>query len=220
VAHEGVSAPRANRFAFGLTVVLLAGGCAAGAPVVAPASADRPSPVASFPDDDRALRRFRSVRFHLSIPLPDGEGWRIDDHSHRELVATHAATRSKLVVYSFLEPELMNRRLCEARARELGLVPQGELRTVEDGPTVGPDGYDTRVWVALQPGRAPGAPLGGHVFAFGAFVRKCFVFHYASEVGSDVDDAVLSSRLATARLRILRGIVVEPFDEPPREKPQ
>jgi hypothetical protein len=179
----------------------------------------QPSGPAVFSDDDRSLVRFHSLRFKLSIPLPDGQAWRVDDHSRRELLATHAPTHSALLIYLFTEPDLMNRQKCEARARELGLVARGDLRTVEDAVTVGPEAYDTRVWVALAAGRAPGDKLAGHVFGFGAYIHKCLFFHYASDVASDHDEPLLSARLATARTRILAGIGVDPFDAPPRERP-
>jgi hypothetical protein len=179
---------------------------------------------ASFPDDDRPLKRFHSARFKLSIPLPDGPAWKIDDHTRPQLVATHAPTSSRLTVMTTIEPELMNRQKCELRARESGLVPGGTsedggagFRTVEDTPTIGPEAYDTRVWVMLQPGGKPGTALRGHVFAFGAYIRKCLFVHFESEVSSDRQEDVLSARLATARLRIVGGIALEPFDEPRRE---
>lgn len=207
-----------------LLVVLsgLATACAGAQPVVQAATTNEPGApagAAAFPDDERALAHFRSLRFHLTIPLPDGRSWRIDDHSRPELIATHPATRSTLLVALFTREELMNRQRCEARAREMGLVPSGELRTVEDAVTVGPAAFDTRVWVALAPGTGPGDPLVGHVLAFGSYIHKCLVFHYASEVATDKDEPVLSGRLAVARTRILGGIEVIPFAEPSREAP-
>jgi len=198
--------------------------CGGEAPRVQAATTNEVSPqsspgAASFSEDDAAFKRFHSVRFKLFIPLPDRVAWRIDDHLRREFVAVHPPTHSTLVLYEFMEPELVNRAKCETFTRELGFVPPGELRTVEDLATVGPEAYDTRVWVALRTGGGPGASLEGHVFAFGAYVHKCLFFHFSSEVASDRDEPVLSSRLAVARLRILGGLTVEPFDEPPRAKP-
>src|SRR5207302_616791 len=53
------------------------------------ASASPESGAPRFPDEPKLLH-FHSKRFALSLPLPDGRAWRIDDHSHVELVATHA----------------------------------------------------------------------------------------------------------------------------------
>ena len=114
-----------------------------------------------FPDAI-ILPSFHSKRFELSLPLPDGKAWRIDDHSHVELVASHAPTRSKLVVYVFADPELMSRQSCEEKARARGLVPNVDMRTVEDHVAIGPETYDTRLWVTIA------APKGGGRAAFGA----------------------------------------------------
>jgi hypothetical protein len=172
------------------------------------------TPAGEFPDEPRALLRYRSQRFHVSVPLPDGHAWKIDDHKTALLVAQHPATHSTLSLETFTEPELMNRQTCEARAREMGLVSLHDPRTLEDRVLVGPDAYDSRLWVALEAGSSPGAPALGHVFLFGAFVRKCLFAHYATEVASEKDEPLLTSRLAVARLRILAGIEVLPFDQP------
>ncbi len=196
--------------------------CGGATAVQAPTTSGGPGPprAGEFSSNEASLKRFDSLRFHLSIPLPDGASWRVDDHSRPELFAEHPATRSSLTIYEFTGPELMNRQRCEARSREMGLVPtRPELRTLEDTVTVGPEAYDSRIWVALSPGDHPGAPLGGHVFAFGAFIRKCLLFHYASDVTSDRDESILTARLAVARIEILAGIRIIPFDEPPRDRP-
>jgi hypothetical protein len=212
-----------------IVLALALAGCGGGDEprVLAPTTgqvAAAPGEGASFADDDKPLKRFHSARFKLSIPLPDGPAWRIDDHSRPELVATHPPTSSRLTVLGTIEPELMNRQKCEARARALGFAPEDAgdggargQRTVEDEVTIGPEAYDTRVWVTIQPGGKPGTALRGHVFAFGAYIRKCLIVHFESEVSTDTQEQILSERLATARLRIVAGIALEPFDEPRRE---
>ncbi len=219
-------ASRRIRYAVALGLAVEALDCGGEAPTVqAPTTGNAAvAPVdAAFLDADKPLKRYHSARFKLSIPLPDGPAWKIDDHSGPALVATHAPTSSTLTVLTTIERELMNREKCEARARASGLVPEGarsaELRTVEDLATIGPEAYDTRIWVALQPGSKPSTPLRGHVLVFGAYVRKCLFVHYESAVPSDKLEDVLSARLATARLRIVGGIALEPFDEPRRDKP-
>jgi hypothetical protein len=112
----------------------------------------------------------------------------------------------------------MSRQKCEERARELKLVPGPELQTLEDAVKVFPDAFDTRVWVALQPGASAEQPVVGHVLAFGGFLRKCLFFHFASEVPSARYESVLSSRLAVARLRIFGGLDVDSVAEVPRSR--
>lgn len=186
-----------------------------------PAPAPRPP---QFATDDAAWGRFHSKRFQLSIPLPDGKAWKIDDHSRPELVAVHATTSSRVSVLATHEEDLMNRQRCEVRARELGLVPKGELTTVEDHVTVGPEAYDSRIWVALDPAK-PGGAVEGHVFLFGAFLRRCLLVHVSTVVPSAKDEDVLSSRLAIARARIVGGLTLDPLrttDDAtvPRDKPE
>lgn len=202
-------------------LLLLAGlvGCAPAAKAPATSVAPpRPAP-ATFADDARALPRYHSDRLGLSLPLPDGPTWRIDDHSRAELVATHAPTHSRVVVAVFRADELVGRSQCEELARERHLVPGGDLQTIEDTVAVTQDTFDTRIWVAVDPGSGPGRPLVGHVMAFGGFLRKCYVFDFSSEVGGAAEESVLSDRLAFARARILGGMQLDPFGGVPRGLP-
>jgi hypothetical protein len=175
---------------------------------------------AEFPDDPRPLPRYHSKRLELSLPLPDGRAWRIDDHSRPELVASHAPTRSRVMVTRLRSDGLVGRRECEAMARERKLVPDTPMQTLENGVDITQQNYDTRIWVAVEPGTGPGAPLTGHVMAFGAFLRKCYVFDFSTQVDGAADEPVLSSRLAFARARILGGLELDAFAAVPRESPE
>ena len=182
------------------------------APVAPPprTSSDVPAPSAPrYPTDDASWGRYHSKRFLLSFPLPDGKAWRIDDHSRPSLLALHEATSSRVTVLATQEDELVNRQKCEARARELGWVTSKTLTTVEDEVTVGPEAYDSRIWVALDAAK-PGGELEGHVYLFGAFIRRCLLVHLSTKVPSAKDVDVLSERLALARARIVRGLTIDP----------
>jgi hypothetical protein len=170
-----------------------------------PATARSPE----YPLDDASWGKFHSKRFQVTVPLPEGRAWKIDDHHHPELVALHAATSSRLSVISTREEDLMNRQRCEDRARAMGWVPKAPLTTVDDQVHVGPEAFDSRVWVALEAGRADGA-VQGHVFLFGAFLRRCLLVHLATGVPAK-DEAVLASRLAVASTRIVKAIAVDPL---------
>jgi hypothetical protein len=197
-------------------VLALVCACGPGAePVKAPTTATGAarSGADAFPREETRWPRFHSVRFRLTVPLPDGKAWRIDDHSQPELHAVHDPTRSRLVIYTWNERELMNRARCEDRARDHGLVPgdpKRPLETVEDTSTVGPEAFDTRIWVAVRPGGNAEAPVLGHVFAFGAFIRRCLFVHFESEVPSAKDEEVLSSRLALVKVRLVGAIALDP----------
>ena len=152
----------------------------------------------------------------MTIPFVDGKAWKIDDHSTRELVAVHAPTKSELRVTLFTESDLMNRAKCELRATELGYAPDLELDVIDQEVTSIPAGWDTKVLVASEAGKA-GGPVRAHVFAFASFIRKCIVFHYATEVVAG-DERSLSSRLAAVRLKTLEGLTMDTFGAVPREK--
>ena len=205
-----------------------------GAPLVACAAASHPPPPPTsvpppaaaalrFPSDEASWGRYHSKRFNLSFPLPDGKAWRIDDHSRPSLFALHEATGSKVHVITTQEDDLMNRQKCEVRARNLGWVTSTTLTTVDDETTIGPEAYDSRIWVALDAAK-PGGALEGHVYLFGAFIRRCLLVHVSTIVASAKDEDVLSERLALARARIIRGLTVDPprvTDDAavPRDKP-
>jgi hypothetical protein len=202
-----------------------------------PACGDVPAPVSPQPPDaaraisapryateDAAWGRYHSKRFQLSFPLPDGKSWRIDDHSRPSLFALHEATQSRVSVLITQEDELVNRQKCEARARALGWVTSPTLTTVDDQVTIGPDAYDSRVWVALDAAK-PGGALEGHVYLFGAFIRRCLLVHVSTAVASAKDEEVISERLALARARIVRGLTLDPprvTDDAtvPRDRPE
>jgi hypothetical protein len=197
--------------------------CAAcgGPPPAPPVTLPPPRPVAvAFPDDPRPLPRFHSARLAVSLPLPDGHAWRIDDHTQAELVATHAPTRSRVLVAVLRADELVGRQQCETLAHERRLVPSVDLQVLEQEIGITQQSFDTRTLVAVDPGVGPGQPLVGHVMAFGGFLRKCFVFDFSTEVDGAANEAVLSSRLAYARARILGGLRLDSFDTVTREAPE
>ena len=138
-----------------------------GARAPATASPSAPDPQA-FPDEPHRLQHFHSKRFSLTIPLPDGKAWRIDDHTSDAFVATHAATNSTLTVSVLADPdELMTRQKCESLARQQKLVPaKAALRTVADERTYAMESFDTRVWVAIEPPATPAQPLAGYMQIF------------------------------------------------------
>jgi hypothetical protein len=193
--------------------------CATPAPPPStPQSAPHPAAV-SFQDYPGPLFRYHSARLALSVPLPDGTAWLIDDGTRDQLVATHPATRSRVVLATFRADELVGRVQCEALARERRLVPRAEMRTLEDVTGITQQTFDTRTVVAVEPGSAPDQPLVGHVMAFGGFLRKCFAFDFSTEVDGAAEESVLSARLAFARARILGGLELDPFAAVQRESP-
>jgi hypothetical protein len=181
--------------------------------VVAPEAA----PADPFADTG-PLPRYHSKRLALALPLPrapHGSAWRIDDHTRPELVATLDGAKTRVTAAVFHTDDLVGRAQCEAMARARGIVPAGDLRTLEDEVSVTQGSFDTRVWVSVEPSDAPGRALAGHVIAFGGYLRKCFAFVFSTEVAGVAEEGLLSSRLAFARARILGGMRLDVFDAPP-----
>ncbi len=170
-------------------------------------------------EDPKPLPRYHSKRLALSLPLPDGHAWHIDDHTRAELVATHPPTHSTILVAIIRTDELVGRTQCEELARMRKLVPVGNLRTLEDEVTVTQQTFDTRIVVAVEAGASPSQPIAGHVMAFGGFLRKCYVFDFSTQVAGSAEEPILSSRLATARARILGALELDPFAAIGRETP-
>jgi hypothetical protein len=191
-------------------------GCASAAP---PPKAPAPDPSFPFLNDPRPLR-FHSARFELTVPLPDGHAWKIDDHRNPMLIATHAATGATLTLGVSLEQELMNRQKCEALARERGLVHDADYQTVADEVIVGPGPFDSHVVVDAVPGPVAHRALGGHVFLWGGYMKKCLFAHYETVERSTEDEAALSARLAVARIQIVGAIHIESFDQPDLTHPR
>jgi hypothetical protein len=209
----------ARRVALPLAFSLL--GCAAAGPgsQAATATASTRARAATFGDDTARLPRYRSKRLSLSLPLPDGSAWRIDDHTSPALIATHAPTRSRVLVAVFRADEPVGRTQCEELARGAGYLADGPSRTLDDEIAVTQSTFDTRIRVALRPGSDSRQPLVGEVTAVGGFLRKCYVFDFSTEVGGADDEPALSARLAFARTRILGGLELQPFDAVPRLAP-
>src|SRR4051794_10252706 len=101
-------------FATALLTLTITSGCGTSpAPRPPPSLHATPHRAPSYPIDDASWGRYHSRRFLLSVPLPDGKSWRIDDHSHPFLLAVHEPTSSQVAILTTQEDDLMNRQKCE-----------------------------------------------------------------------------------------------------------
>lgn len=185
----------------------------------------------SYTTEAAAWGKFHSKRFNVTANLPDGKAWKIDDHKEPDMVALHDATMSRFTVRATNEEGLMNRQRCEARARALGIVPDKAdklFTTVHDDVWIGPEAYDSRVWVAIEAGQ-PGGGMTGHVFLFGSFIRRCLFVHLSTTIPTGNQEEVLATRLAVAEEKIVKAITLDaprtsedatlPKEKPPPLRP-
>jgi hypothetical protein len=199
MAHEGV---RLAAPAFVLIV-----GCAATEPAPAAAVAPPPAPVetrGSF--QGTRWGTFHSKRFELSLGLPDGSAWKIDDHRSSWLRATHETTRSALLVRSWNESENVTRKACYARAREW----ESGLPDLEAQPLVDDqmrtllgfrDAARVAVGVLVRGGAEPAT--GGFVVAIVGEIRRCVLVAYQTEVRGATGQDEVADRLAIVTDRVL-----------------
>jgi hypothetical protein len=159
----------------------------------APPPAPAPEPPAAFTGSPGT---YKSERFEVRLPLPDGRAWRIDDHRDPWLTATHAASASTLLVRSWTEDGRASRARCEERARLWRKLPDGAgAEILQDRALDAPAGFDTHVLVGLVAGK-PGAPIDAFAVAFGAQRHRCFAWAYTTSAAGPGAERVLGERLA------------------------
>lgn len=190
-----------------LFALLSACGGSATKPIVAPPVTTPESP--AFTAGSR-MAHFHSTRFSMSLPLPDGSHWHIDDHHAPVLRATHAATGSLVELAIWHEDELVNRAKCEQHAHEKGLAKEaaGDEISTELAPV--PPGWDTGIWIGADHDEKTAT---ARFIAFGAFVHKCLYFRFETTTPLAAAD-VLSDRLAFVRVRVFGGLALDSFDVP------
>jgi hypothetical protein len=165
------------------------------APPPPPAPAPAPAPPPAFATG--AAGTFRSERFALRLPLPDGSAWRIDDHQGPWLTATHAASASTLIVRSWTEDGRATRARCEERARLWRKLPErAGADIMQERAIDAPPGFDTRLLVGVVSGK-PGAPISAFALAMGAHAHRCFVWSYTTTAQGLGAEQVVGERLAT-----------------------
>jgi hypothetical protein len=205
-----------------LPLLLLAASCGSPPPPPPPAPAPAPTPAAPAPPPFAAGRwgEYRSERFGLRIPLPDGRSWRIDDHANSWLSATHASTGSALLVRAWHEEGRVNRHRCEEQARVWKKLPDPAGAEVIEQHTVNaplvsggagapkPGDFDTFVAIGVTPGKA-GAPIGAFAIAFGGRGHRCFAWVFTTSATGAGAEQVVGERLATMVERSLGGSVLE-----------
>lgn len=159
------------------------------------------------PFEGGAWGRYRSARFALSIALPDGKAWRIDDRSSSFLRARHDATRSLLRARSWYEPRPVSREACLEGAHNLdpSLTAPGAL--LEDRLQLLDGELSARLQVGID--RQEGGGLRGKLLLFGVSIRRCFVLAFETGAEGAGAEEIIAERLAIATEQIVQGVRFE-----------
>jgi hypothetical protein len=120
------------------------------------------------------------------------------------LTLDHPASGSRLLVSLWREDELMNRTLCESRARLLRDLPRPGAQLLSERFVNIPEGFDTLVAASFD--GAEGEPLTGRLIAFGGHARECFAFIFTTTAAGDEAEQILGDRLAMLQTLTLEGI--------------
>lgn len=147
--------------------------------------------------------RYDSLRFALSLGLPEGRAWSIDDRKSPWLVATHADTSSLLRVRAWHEPRAVSREACLERSRELDpSLPEPDEASVVDERIESIGNDDTSVHIRAG-FRREGEGIEGIVIASGVSIRRCFTLIFESRARGPGAEAAIVDRLAM----VTEGIV-------------
>lgn len=157
---------------------------------------------------DAGWVRFYSKVFSLSLPLPQGSTWRIDDRSKPWLVAIHNGSKSMVQARVWRENAYMNAGTCEARAlrewpaldRMLASVDAVDQRTLAGTPA---QDFDSQLLVGLAPGTD--GDIAGVASLFGASGRTCVAAVFVTEERQSAEQ--LAHRLELGS-RMLEGLVL------------
>jgi hypothetical protein len=217
---------RAARFlAFAGAALAVAVACSCGPqhqPARQPAPAPSTSSAAPGGLPDIRWGRFPSKRFDLSVPLPDGPAWRIDDHRTNWLVATHPASSSTVRARMWREPGLMSRERCEARAREwtrdIPVLQEARILERRAASEVPAPGFDTELVTGVARADAATGTVEGFAMAFGASMKRCVALVFTTSASGPDASLRVGDRLGVGA-RILEGTTFQSELTPPGREP-
>ncbi|MFO0660964.1 MAG: hypothetical protein U0165_14200 [Polyangiaceae bacterium] len=161
---------------------------------------------------------FRSKRFGVVLPLPDGPSWKIDDHNTPWLTATHEPTKSSIKLRILLGDEPFTSQRCEDRIRQIEptLPSRSNKDAVDLGAVDGLSEWDATAFAVIAPHPADKSKTLARYLLTAAHVRKCMVIYVSTEASGPTAGAVLGDRLGdvaqgiVARLKLDAGIETDP----------
>ena len=210
------------RLVHAASVAVVLVGCAGSG--AAPAGPTDPRPLEVEPPGSFQGTRwgsFHSKRFELSLGLPDGAAWRIDDHRSAWLRATHGPTQSSLLLRSWTEEANVTKKSCYTRAREW----DARLPDLDTGPLVEDKmrkllgDRDARVAVGVMVGEGAEPAIGGFVVAIIGDVRRCTLLAFQTQASGPSAQDEVADRLAIVSDRVLPSMKLDQSFTPSREPP-
>jgi hypothetical protein len=161
-----------------------------------------------------------SKRFGVRVPLPDGQAWRIDDHTGSWLSATHGPSGSVLLLRAWREDGVVNRARCEEKARLYRNLPERALAEIVEQKAVGvPKDFDTVVEVGVIASREPGKEgIMAFAMAFGGWARRCFAYVFTTSARGKGTEEIVGERLGTMVQGSLEKLVFESDIDPRIER--
>lgn len=150
---------------------------------------------AALPDQEWGW--VQTGRFGLAFPLPDREGWRIDDHRTRWLVAEHGPSRSVLRLRSWRASRLARREECALQLRlwRPDLFEVDPALLVDQRLVEVPAGFQSELSVGVQ--RLPdGTSYEGFALLIGAGPSRCVAVLFTTQVPGNGAEQALGERLA------------------------
>ncbi len=210
------------RVAVVASLVLISACGSAPQPGASPAAPVPSAPAGSKSFDGTGWATFHSKRFELSLRLPDGPAWKIDDHRSPWLRATHEGTESKIVLRGWREDQNVTRGGCYARARGWDpSLPDLETSRLLDDAVRPLDAQSARVVVGIagvtDPATSDAVSVGGFVVAIVGEVRRCLLVAYETEARGPAAEGQVADRLAIVADRLLPTIKLDQSLAPSRE---
>jgi hypothetical protein len=151
--------------------------------------------------------------------LPGAASWAIRDSARSGLIATHAATQSRLSIRAFRDAALGRGASCESQARAADASIPGLAEVIERRRLTPAPDFELVLRVAVEPEpSATGPSLRGLALAFGGDGRRCLAVVFSTVSVGNRAEALVAERLglvvestfARMRLRSIDARVLTP----------
>jgi hypothetical protein len=133
----------------------------------------------------------------LDLLLPDADGWRHDPRDTRAWIATHAATRSRLLVRRWRADSIVRAGDCERQLRELrpDLPTLGPEQQLDRRPLKLAGDYAAELTTGAVASDQSAGALTGHALLFGSDARQCLALVFSTSAEGDAAARQVGDRL-------------------------